>query len=396
MNYFPYHRQPLKGLYLTYQFFSTVFIRLPVWVVLSIPRSLRPRSSWDFKRALLTRLIRHMGAVSEKTGPLIKSPNHLAIVPGDGVLGVWIEPATNYITGDLKLWSQVANVHPIRIPGYWLHKEGSTIDVAAPPMPGEKVVLSLHGGGYIILSAHPSDHTSAVGRGLLKYSDVVHRIFSVEYRLSSYKPFPEENPFPAALLDALAGLRYLVDVVGFAPSDIIVAGDSAGGNLAQALTRYLVEYQSDIQPLGPPGSLVLLSPRVDMGQSHATDPNGSVYKHFTSDFLDYRSTYRIVAFVGPHGLGAAEVNPYISPASKNPAMQISFKGFPRTFIAAGGAEVLYDQIVTLKDRMVQDLGEEEVTFYEAKDGCHDYIPLAYHEPERTETLRAIAKWLSLG
>ncbi|ESK97158.1 hypothetical protein Moror_6379 [Moniliophthora roreri MCA 2997] len=404
MAYYPYRRQPLKGLYLTYQFFSTVFIRIPVWFVLSIPRSLRPRKSWDFRRTFMVRLVRHMVVLTSKTGPLRGIPNHLAITPGVDVQGVWIEPASNYITGDLKLWAKVANVAPIRIPAYWLHKQGSTIDVAAPPMPGEKVVLALHGGAYIRLSAHPSDPTAAIARGLLKHVDSVHRVFSVEYRLSSAKPYPEENPFPAALLDALAAFRYLIDVVGFAPSDIIIEGDSAGGNLAHALTRYLVEYQDDLKPLGPPGSLILLSPWVDLGESHTADPEASVWKHTPSDYIDTMSRnpmYPLVAFVGPHGTGAAEINPYISPASRNPAMKINFKGFPKTFIVAGGAEVLYDQIITLRDKMIKDMGEGngsvegegKVRYYEAEDACHDYIPML-HEPEATETLQAIAAWFA--
>jgi acetyl esterase/lipase len=169
-----------------------------------------------------------------------------------------------------------------------------------------------------------------------------------------------------------------------------------------------VEYQNDLKPLGlgPPGSLILLSPWVDLGRSHTIDPEATVYKHAPSDYINtaaHHPMYPLVAFVGPHGTGAAEINPYISPASKDPAMKISFKGFPRTFIVAGGAEVLYDQIVTMKDKMIKDLGEGngsaegegKVRFYEAKDGCHDYIPML-HEPESTETLKAIARWLSLA
>lgn len=104
------------------------------------------------------------------------------------------------------------------------------------------------------------------------------------------------------------------------------------------------------------------------------------------------------AFIGPHGMDAALRNPYISPASLAlSADAVRFKGFPKTFIVAGGAERLYDMIVTLKERMVADMGEGsgegQVEFYEAVDAVHDYLLLRWHEPERTETLRAIAKWL---
>jgi acetyl esterase/lipase len=101
------------------------------------------------------------------------------------------------------------------------------------------------------------------------------------------------------------------------------------------------------------------------------------------------------AFVGPHGLGAAGINRYISPASLS--VTASFTGFPRTFIIAGGAERLYDIIITLKNRMVADMGEGggdgQVTYYEGPDAVHDYIAFAWFDPETTDTLQAIAEWL---
>ncbi len=134
---------------------------------------------------------------------------------------------------------------------------------------GEKVLLFLHGGGYVILSAHPDSSTSQIPRSIIAHcanaSANVNRSFNLEYRLSTHDPKPRENPFPAALLDALAGYAYLIDEVGFEPADIIVVGDSAGGNLALALVRYLIEEDTK---LAPPGALILLSPWADMGNSH--------------------------------------------------------------------------------------------------------------------------------
>jgi len=69
-----------------------------------------------------------------------------------------------------------------------------------------------------------------------------------EYRLASTKPLPNAHPFPTQLLDALAGYNYLVNVGGFEPKNIIVAGNSAGSNLAHALTQYLVEHQDSEDP----------------------------------------------------------------------------------------------------------------------------------------------------
>ncbi|KAF9263254.1 alpha/beta-hydrolase [Marasmius fiardii PR-910] len=405
MAYYPYRRQPIKGLYLIYQFFTTVFIRFPVWILLAIPRPLRPRKSWDLRRAVVVNFARHMIAVTSHTGPLVKTPTHLAVAPvredAGHVPGIWISPASSsYIIGSLEHWAKVAKVSGVRIPGYWQHKKGSTIKPGASPMPGEKVVLALHGGAYIRLSAHPSDATANIARGLLQACDNVIRVLSPEYRLSSTKPWAEVNPFPAALLDALAAYQYLVEEVGFSTEDIIIEGDSAGGNLAHALTRYLVEHQEAIKPLAPPSALILLSPWVDINHTHHGQ-DSSLVRNLRSDYLgisaerNHSSGYAGLAFLGPHGLGFAEKNPYISPASLNLRDEdVSFYGFPRTFIIAGGAEVLYDQIHTLKERMVKSLGEDKVRWYVAEDGVHDYIALPIHEPERTETLKAVAEWLA--
>ncbi|KAG6841871.1 hypothetical protein C0991_005601 [Blastosporella zonata] len=333
-------------------------------------------------------------SLPESVGPLIRLPNHKAVTQGRDVNGVWVDPVPELITGKLETWMKAASVTPVRIPGYWMHKTGSIIKSGAPPTRGEKVLYHLHGGAYIRLSAHPSDVTANIARGILQHTVAIHRSFALEYRLSSSKPFEVDAPFPAALIDALAGYNYLVDVVGFAPADIVVAGDSAGGNLTHALTRYLVEYRGCIGLPAPPGSIILLSPWVDLGVSHE-GPTKSSHRCIESDYIHPSKggvNYAKDSFLGPHGLGAAVRNPYISPASLDSTLVIDFKGFPRTFIVAGGAEILYDQIITLRDRMVKDLGDQ-VTYYEAKDGIHDYLVFQWHDPERTETLKTIAKWV---
>ncbi|KAH0588382.1 hypothetical protein H2248_004239 [Termitomyces sp. 'cryptogamus'] len=387
-----YRHQPLKAVYLTGQFIVTL-LRIPLWILLSIPRSWRPRKSWSLKRAVLVKFVRFFMGLSAKTGPIINHPNYKAITLGPGINGLWVDPVPKLITGKLEMWMKATSVTPVRIPGYWTHKKGCDIKVGVTPLLGEKVLYHLHGGAYIRLSAHPSDMTATVSRGILQHTEAIYRVFALEYRLSSSKPFEVDAPFPAALIDALAGYNYLVNEVGFAPTDIVIAGDSAGGNLALALTRYLVEYKGFDKLPAPPGGIILLSPWSDLGVPHMSP--GSSYNFVDSDYLHPTVgtvNYAKDSFLGPLGLGAAVRNPYISPASLNPSLVINFKGFPRTFIVAGGAEIIYDQIIILRDRMIQDLGDQ-VTYYEAKDGIHDYLIFEWHEPERTETLKAIAEWV---
>ena len=86
-----------------------------------------------------------------------------------------------------------------------------------------RAILFLHGGAFLIGS--PVSHRSITGR-LAKLTDAT--VFAPDYRLAP------EHPFPAALDDAFACYRALLSS-GYAPDQILVAGDSAGGGLALSL-----------------------------------------------------------------------------------------------------------------------------------------------------------------
>lgn len=249
------------------------------------------------------------------------------------------------------------------------------------------MLYSLHGGGYYEGSAHPSSPMAAIPTSILKSCSSITCTFAIEYRLSTQ----HENAFPTALFDALSGYHYLINVLHISPSDIIVEGDSAGGNLALALTRYLVSNKTN---LPVPSSLLLLSPWCDIGLSHDVPSSSSTLKlHADYDPEPHGIDDVKRAFLGRNGWGAAEINPYISPASRNPALSIHFKGFPPSFIVAGGAENLAPQIRLLRDRMQRDLGSK-LRYFEAEGGSHDYILFSWQEPERSNALQEIADWIS--
>lgn len=89
-------------------------------------------------------------------------------------------------------------------------------------------VLYLHGGGWVLCDLDSHD---PICRRLSLDSDAI--VVAVGYRRAP------ESPFPAALEDAYAALRWLHDeaaAVGVARDRIAVAGDSAGGNLAAGIT----------------------------------------------------------------------------------------------------------------------------------------------------------------
>ena len=215
-------------------------------------------------------------------------------------------------------------------------------------------------------------------------------------------------PFPTALIDALAGYLYLISL-GFSEENIILVGDSAGANMALALTRYLLSNKEQ-QPKLPniPSALVLLSPYADIGDAliDQPGPSSSLTLNAERDWIS-RDNLRVGAklFLGGRAehIKLAFRNQYISPA--NPVIlgltpdsstrTISFKGFPRTFIDNGGFEIFYDQIRRLRDAMVEDLGTEMVSYNEVDGVPHNYLIIDWCDPDRTDTSKKILKWVGL-
>lgn len=341
----------------------------------------------------------------ERVGPVFKQPDHHAVpVQKQGrrkIKAVWVDPVPEPVLGDMKRWADRGGVKSIPIPGYWYDKPGYDVSPEETPLAGEKVLYMLHGGAFIGLSAHPSYTCGPMYRKLVSSHPLIRRGFAVEYRLTSGPPLVREytNPFPAALIDAVAGYAYLVDVVGFAPGDIIVEGDGAGGNLAVALIRYLVETRTDKNHLpAPPGGLILFSPWVDLGDSHDS-PGASHHVCTDSDHLpsyfDPIMTWTRKNYCAIVGYPEApNTNRYISPACIDHEMEtVSFKGFPKTLLVYGDAEILHDQVVTLRERMVDDLGGEWVQHHAIKDGVVNMMVMSFFHEESAEAFSAINKWL---
>jgi monoterpene epsilon-lactone hydrolase len=125
------------------------------------------------------------------------------------------------------------------VPGEWVSGRG--------PASPHRVILYLHGGAYCVGS--PLTHRALTGNLALA---VEARVFVADYRLAP------EHPFPAALDDAVAAYEGLL-ANGHEPSDLVIAGDSAGGGLTAATALRLRELG---RPL--PSALVLFSPWTDL------------------------------------------------------------------------------------------------------------------------------------
>ncbi|KAF9648439.1 alpha/beta-hydrolase [Thelephora ganbajun] len=406
---------PRKLFHLGFEVMALVAYHIPRWLVSATKIWLYEdkKGNWTLVRHMRVQMKRHMPSVWQRSGiPRPPNPDHTA---AQGPGGVWIPVVPeDLIVGEINTFARDRNIASISIPGYWIHKD-EKLPFESPPFPGEKIFYLCHGGGYVTETAHPKGAASTILKDFLRNSSSLslRRTFAIEYRLCS----PGEPgkgsvfPFPTALIDALVGYLYLIKL-GFSEEDIIIIGDSAGGNLALALTRYLLSNKEQ-QPKLPriPSALVLLSPWTDLSSQFVDNPGpqSSLTINAERDWLVpinsgyVRSSAEVFLGGRPEHIELAYRNPYISPASPvllgltpdSPTRTISFKGFPKTFIDNGGFESFCDQIRLLGDAMVEDLGEEAVAYNEVDGATHDYLTVDWHDPDRTDTSKKILKWLGL-
>ena len=185
------------------------------------------------------------------------------------------------------------------------------------------VILYCHGGGYST-GSHIYARTLTTKLAASTSMDVL----SFDYRLAP------EHPYPAAVEDAMKAWDYLM-LLGYGARDVIVAGDSAGGNMALSLVLKLKE-QMRLLPRG----LMLMSPWTDLtssGESHRT--RGEVDPVLDEEYLERMITN--------YAEGRQLEDPYISPLFGD------FNGFPPVYIQVGDNEILLSDSEALHRKMIQ-------------------------------------------
>jgi acetyl esterase/lipase len=182
-----------------------------------------------------------------------------------------------------------------------------------------KAVLYLHGGGHIFGSI--KSHRHFVSRLAVATKATA---WHIDYRLAP------EHPYPAAIEDALAAYRALLDS-GIAPADLVVGGESAGGNLAAALLLKLKD-----ENLPQPAGLYLLSPWLDM-----TTTAESYDKVGARDPMISREG---IVGVATAYLGNQPDNPLASP------VRADVSGLPPMLIQVGSEEVLLSDSITFANK----------------------------------------------
>lgn len=193
------------------------------------------------------------------------------------------------------------------------------VKITAKNAKPNRAILYFHGGGYSFGS--PRSHRD-LGEFLSQAAEAP--VFVLDYRLAP------ENPFPAAVDDATAAYRWLLET-GFKPEQLALSGDSAGGGLTLCA---LLSIRDHDLPL--PACAVPLSPWVDLECSGKTmDTKADVDPMVGRDF-----TRQLADLYMPSG---DLRHPHASP------MYGDLKGLPPLLIQVGERETLLDDAVRITD-----------------------------------------------
>ena len=224
----------------------------------------------------------------------------------------------------------------------------------------QQAVLYFHGGGYVL--AGSAGHIALAGR-LSELAGVA--VYLVDYRLAP------EHPFPAAVDDALKAYQGLLDR-GYEASNLIVAGDSAGGGLAAATLL-------NLKNLGyaQPAAALLLSPWLDLSLS-----GDSMTGNDDKDVM--LSTAVLTAWANASLDGRDSLAPLASPIYGDLA------GLAPILVHVGSTEVLRSDSEDFVDRVIEQGGSAVLKVWD--DLPHVFQVLLGRVPEAEESVALLAQY----
>ena len=233
--------------------------------------------------------------------------------------------------------------------------------VTTPGVSEDRVVMYLHGGGYMIGSMRT--HRSPLAY-LSRVSDS--RVLGLNYRLAP------EHPFPAAVEDSVAGYRWLLSQ-GVSPERIVIGGDSCGGGLTIA-TLVALKYFGDPLPAGG----ISHSGWTDLahtGESFVTKAEADPL--LDKDMLEGMAA----AYLGDRPRTTPLASPYYADLS----------GLPPLLVQVGTAEVLLDDSLRLAEK-AKGAGVD-VTLEVWDDMPHVWQAFASFLPEGRQALESCGEFI---
>jgi acetyl esterase len=223
-------------------------------------------------------------------------------------------------------------------------------------------LLFFHGGGYVIGDLETHD---GLCRILANEAGV--RVVAVDYRLAP------EHKFPAAVDDALAALRHVLDhaaELGIDPDRLAVGGDSAGGGLAAVLAQQAAQTGQRLR------LQMLLFPVTQIGQD-----TPSLTAFAEGYFLEREGLRWFYGHYLPGNVNRDD--PRISPLK---AQDVT--GLAPAFVMLAGFDPLHDEGLLYADRLRQ--AGVSVTLRDYPDMVHDFIYMVSALPAARTALSGAA------
>jgi acetyl esterase/lipase len=245
------------------------------------------------------------------------------------------------------------SVEDVKVPiaGRWLRN---------PDGISKQVILYLHGGAFIIRM--PESYSEMVSRLCI---GIDASAFMPWYRLAP------ENPFPAAVEDSLGAYRYLLE--SHTPDNVVVMGDSAGGNLTLSLLNLIKQ-----SGMPMPRAAVALSPITDFAEISST-----WVMHRRVDPLFAMKPYTLPQL---HYLrGKNILDPLASPIYGD------LEGLPPVLIVVGGIEALRDDGVAYVRQAVAAGVAAQVHIWQGMPHVHTLTNML---PEQRLTEAEIFRWFA--
>ena len=351
--YFTRTQQPGKGIY-TILFLTLLPFRILLSLFYYLPRSLREHPQWTYRQAVSRAVFKMLWVY----GSAVEFRTSKSLEPGaDKERFIVMEPAEESAYRDIL---HDAVVRPTKIGGMWYPKLYSAAEDAK-----KVIVLHFHGGGYVIGGCRPKE--GGWGPDLLA-KRVAGLTLCPQYRLA----VDAKTRFPAAIQDGLTAYRYLLSE-GISASDIVLSGDSAGGNLAVNLMRYLVEHEG-VMPL--PRAILLWSPWLDIAVNFATFEKNP---HYQTDYIPSSfARWATRAYLGD----VPANHPYVSPCGNEFATPVPI------FLHTCKAEILHDEHMKFVHSMRKIAGNR-LKLYESAHAPHDIFGAGQILGFQQETLKAI-------